>query len=151
MAPAWRSEVVSASLRWSATIAGMHPFGAFLAAVHRLQADPSFRAAFSMFAGLIIVGTAFYSVVEGWSPLDSLYFAVIAAATVGFGDFAPQTDIGKAFTIVYVLVGVGLLVMILGRIATSMVELRLESQASQQPQRRRLRIRSRPPKVDDSD
>ena len=36
-------------------------------------------------------------------------FSVITLATVGYGDFAPRTTLGKLFTVGYVLVGVGLL------------------------------------------
>ena len=126
----------------------MHPFSSFVVTLRQLLADPAFRAAFSMLVALMTVGTLFYAVVEGWSLLDSLYFAVIAAATVGFGDFAPQTDPGKAFTIVYVLTGVGLLVMILSRIATGMVEQRLQGQASSTPRKRRLRTRPRRAEAD---
>jgi len=120
----------------------MHPFRNFVETLRALLADEAFRAAFALLAALMTVGTVFYVVVEGWSPLDSLYFAVIAAATVGFGDFAPQTDLGKAFTIIYVLIGVGLLVMILSRIAAGMVERRLEESADIEPRKRRLRRRS---------
>jgi voltage-gated potassium channel len=132
----------------------MHPFESFVVTLRRLLADEGFRAAFSMFVALLTVGTVFYVVVEGWSPLDSLYFAVIAAATVGFGDFTPQTDVGKAFTIVYVLVGVGLLVLILSRVATGMVEQRVQRQANSRPRRRRPRVRRRradPDTTDDAD
>lgn len=119
----------------------MHPFQTFLITLRQLLADPGFRAAFSLLVALLTAGTLFYALVEGWSLLDSLYFSVIAIATVGFGDFAPQTDLGKAFTIVYVLIGVGLLVWILSRIATGMVEQRLERQASEEPRKRRRRVR----------
>ena len=128
----------------------MHPFKNFLETLRALLADEAFRAAFAMLAALMTVGTVFYVVVEGWSPLDSLYFAVIAAATVGFGDFAPQTDLGKAFTIIYVLIGVGLLVMILSRIAAGMVERRLEQSADGEPGKRRLR-RHRSEEADSSE
>ena len=103
-----------------------HPFLNFVTTVRRLLADPAFRAAFATLAALMLVGTLFYSFVEGWNLLDSLYFSVIAAATVGFGDLAPVTGIGKAFTIVYVLISVGLLVLILGSIARGMVDQRVE-------------------------
>jgi voltage-gated potassium channel len=115
----------------------MHPFRNFVVTLRALLADESFRAAFAILAVLMLVGTVFYTIVEGWSPLDSLYFAVIAAATVGFGDYAPATDLGKAFTIVYVLIGVGLLVMILSRIAAGMVERRLADTSKRKPRRRR--------------
>ncbi|MEX1296099.1 MAG: potassium channel family protein [Candidatus Limnocylindrales bacterium] len=121
----------------------MHPFKNFVVTLRTLLADESFRAALSILAALLLVATIFYTVVEGWSPLDSLYFAVIAAATVGFGDLAPTTDLGKAFTIVYVLIGVGLLVMLLSRIAAGMVERKLEETAGNEPRKRR-RVRRRP-------
>jgi uncharacterized membrane protein len=128
----------------------MHPFKDFVVTLRRLLADEGFRAAFAMLTALMVIGTIFYVIVEGWSLLDSLYFAVIAAATVGFGDYTPQTDLGKAFTIIYVLIGVGLLVMILGRIATGMVEVRLEQSTDEQPRRRR-RLRRRRPDASSSD
>ncbi len=129
----------------------MHPFRNFAETLRALLADEGFRAAFAILAGLMVIGTVFYTIVEGWSPLDSLYFAVIAAATVGFGDFAPQTELGKVFTIIYVLIGVGLLVMILGRIATGMVERRLAQQQSSKSRRRHRRVRRRQPGTDVAD
>lgn len=57
----------------------------------------------------LVTGTLFYHFVEGWRILDSAYFSVITLTTIGYGDFAPQTDIGKLFTIFYAFTGVGLL------------------------------------------
>jgi voltage-gated potassium channel len=55
------------------------------------------------------VGTVFYSKVEGWSVLDSLYFSVITLSTVGYGDLSPVTSFGKFFTIFYIIAGIGIL------------------------------------------
>lgn len=55
------------------------------------------------------IGVSFYHVVEKFSWIDSLYFCVITLTTVGYGDFSPQTDLGKLFTVVYVLVGIGII------------------------------------------
>lgn len=82
----------------------------FVRTLIRLFADAEVRPAVVSAAILLAVGTYFYHYVEGWSLLDSLYFCVITLATVGFGDFAPETTPGKIFTIMYVFIGVGLLV-----------------------------------------
>ena len=119
-----------------------HPFTNFIRTLQALLRDEAFRAGLTMLVGVLFTGTVFYMVVEGWSPLDSLYFAVIAAATVGFGDFAPQTELGKAFTIIYVLASVGLLVVILSRIAGGMIDRRM-AESGEAPPRRRIRGRSR--------
>lgn len=71
--------------------------------------DPEFRGLFYWVLGILGLGTWFYARVEGWGVLDSLYFSVITLTTVGYGDFSPQTTAGKIFTIVYILVGLGLI------------------------------------------
>jgi voltage-gated potassium channel Kch len=56
--------------------------------------------------GFIAVGTVFYHYVENWTWLDSVYFTVVTLATVGYGDFVPTTNLGKVFTIFYILIGI---------------------------------------------
>ena len=60
--------------------------------------------------------------------IDALYFCVTTLATVGLGDLAPETDIGKIFTIVYILSGVGLLAALLTYIAQRASAMREERQ-----------------------
>ena len=91
---------------------GTGPTTAFLKTFRRLLRDQAFRVATTFLAVMIATGTFVYTIVEEWSLLDSLYFAVIAASTVGFGDLAPVTDVGKIYTIVYVLVTTGLDVLL---------------------------------------
>lgn len=55
----------------------------------------------------LAIGATFYYFVEGMSPVDSIYFAAMTLTTVGYGDFAPKTDLGKMFTAVYAFVGIG--------------------------------------------
>ena len=55
---------------------------------------------------LLLIGGAFYSYVEGWRFIDSLYFSAMTITTIGYGDFTPKTDIGKMFTIVFAIIGV---------------------------------------------
>lgn len=71
--------------------------------------DPEFKALFIFVAMLLLTGMIFYSSVEKWRPLDSLYFSVTTLTTVGLGDLTPKTDAGKIFTIFYIIIGVGTL------------------------------------------
>ncbi len=61
-----------------------------------------------IFLILLLGGSCIYSYVEGWKYLDSVYFTVVTVTTVGYGDFAPQTDIGKIFTIFFSFFGIGM-------------------------------------------
>ena len=71
--------------------------------------DREFRALFTWVVLVIAIGTTFYVRVEHWRVLDALYFTIITLTTVGYGDFAPQTDPGKIFTMVYIFVGISLI------------------------------------------
>lgn len=58
---------------------------------------------------LLAVGTVAYRLLEDWSCVDSLDFCVVAATTVGFGDFSPTSDSAKIFTVFYILSGVAII------------------------------------------
>ncbi len=98
----------------------------FATAVRRGWADPKFRAVTFLVIVLLVSGTLFYWRIEGWTVLDSLYFSVITLTTVGYGDLAPATASGKVFTMVYVLLGLGILVSFLSIVAGNAVEARME-------------------------
>ena len=58
---------------------------------------------------IILAGTSFfYSTVEGWNTLDSLYFTVATVTTIGYGDFVPQTNTGKIFAIFFPFIGIAM-------------------------------------------
>lgn len=58
----------------------------------------------------IIGGAIFYHLAEGWRWVDAFYFCVATLTTVGYGDLTPVTDLGKIFTMVYLVTGIGLFV-----------------------------------------
>jgi voltage-gated potassium channel len=99
-------------------------FGA-LRAIWTLRRDPQFVSLALLAAIAIISGTGFYSVVEGLRVVDALYFSVVTLTTVGYGDFAPRTDVGKLFTAVYVLVGIGILLAFVTTVAAKVSQMPL--------------------------
>ena len=74
-----------------------------------LAREPEGRVLLGTSLGTIAVGTGVYMFLEGWSPVDALYFSVVTLATVGFGDLAPTTNEAKLFTVAYIIFGVGIL------------------------------------------
>jgi hypothetical protein len=79
--------------------------------------QPKYRSLLYWVIFTLAIGTIFYSAVEGWSLLDSLYFCVVTLGTVGFGDLAPLTTSGRAFTIFYILFGLSILAAFLNMLA----------------------------------
>lgn len=47
--------------------------------------------------------------------LTAIYWVLTTLATVGFGDYAPVTTAGKAFTIVLYITGIGLVSVFIGK------------------------------------
>jgi hypothetical protein len=71
--------------------------------------DKDYRSLLGASVLILFGGAFFYMYAEGWRFLDALYFSAITLTTIGYGDFSPQTDLGKIFTIIYIGFGVGLI------------------------------------------
>ena len=56
---------------------------------------------------VIIGGTVFFKLVEGWSWLDAYFFTVVTLSTVGYGSLVPATAAGKIGTTVFIFLGLG--------------------------------------------
>jgi hypothetical protein len=65
-------------------------------------------------------------------PRRSQYFAQVTLLTIGFGDFAPTTQLGRGIWFIFVLLGLGLLAF-----AISSISARFEQRAAQRLARRR--------------
>ena len=103
-------------------IAFVTVLGRFFRAIWRGLGDPAFRALAIMVAIVVGSGTVFYRQVEDWSWLDSFYFTIITLTTVGYGDLSPTTPGSKIFTVAYLIVGIGLLLTFVERVASHAVE-----------------------------
>lgn len=108
----------------------------FVVAIWRGLQDAEFRALAALVAVLLISGTVFYWRFEEWTVLDSLYFSVITLTTVGYGDLAPTSAPTKVFTIIYVLLGLGVLVSFLSLVARNAIDARIEKSNNRRAKRR---------------
>lgn len=93
---------------------------------------------------IVLCAAIFYSWAEDWSFLDAVYFSVITISTVGYGDFSPQTVAGKMFTIVYVLIGLGIFVATATTVATAILSHRLKDEDGADRKKRVRHPKKRP-------
>jgi voltage-gated potassium channel len=61
-----------------------------------------------MIIGILMLGTGGYIIIEGFNFLEALYMTVITMATVGFGEVHPLSSAGRIFTIILILLNIGL-------------------------------------------
>jgi len=102
--------------------------------------DNRFRISYAVLAVIvaIAVGTLGFYVVEGWPILSSLYVATQTVTTVGYGDVAPQTTLGRAFATLFMLVGVGVVLYALTSTVQSIVQLELLATFGQRRRHRKM-------------
>ena len=79
-------------------------------------------------------GTLGYIWLEGWSWLDAFYMTTISLTTVGFSEVQPLSSSGRLFTIVLILLGVGVLTYSIG----SLVEYILAARVGMRVRKRRM-------------
>ncbi|CAG7832242.1 unnamed protein product [Allacma fusca] len=91
----------------------------------------TFDIIFYLIPGLvvfIIFPAGLFTLIENWTYMDSLYYAFVSLTTIGFGDYVAGMGDGhnvwlwlyKACIIVWILFGLGYLMMILGFITKGM-------------------------------
>ena len=56
-----------------------------------------------------IIGTIGYIIIEDWGLVDAFYMTVITLTTVGFGEVFVLSSEGRLFTIILIMVGIGLI------------------------------------------
>lgn len=71
---------------------------------------------------LVLLGSAGYMSVEGWSFLDALYMTVTTITTVGYREVHPMSQTGRMFTLLVIVSGVTVLFYTVGKIAQVMFE-----------------------------
>lgn len=65
---------------------------------------------------LLLIGSVGYTLIEGWSFLEGLYMTVITLSTVGYSEVRPLSEAGRVFTLVLIIVGVGVAGYVLSKL-----------------------------------
>ena len=66
------------------------------------------------------------------SIVDSMWWSVVTLTTIGYGDVYPTTSGGRLFTALVALVGVGLIAIPSGLLASALTEARVEREKSEE-------------------
>jgi voltage-gated potassium channel len=89
-------------------------------------------------AALLVLGSLGYVVIEGWSFFDGLFMTVTTLTTVGYGEVHPQSMAGRAYTMVLILTGVGVMLYIIGALARVVVEGEIQEALGKRKVRRKV-------------
>ncbi len=87
-----------------------------------------------IFISVFLIGVFGISYTERLPLMDAIYFAIVTAATVGYGDISPQTTAGKALTIFLIIGGVGTFLGVIAGFTELLLSRREEKQRRQKLQ-----------------
>lgn len=59
------------------------------------------------------IGSLIFSHTESWSYGEAMYFCFIAFTTIGYGDLAPETPLGRSIFVFWALFGVGAMTVLI--------------------------------------
>src|SRR5574341_1261827 len=76
----------------------------------------------ALIAGVMLLGTVGYTLVEGWSLQDALWMTVITMTTIGYGEVNPLSSAGRWFTIGLIFLSISVAGYAIARLTTFVVE-----------------------------
>ena len=77
---------------------------------------------------------------NGWGIYDGAYFMAVVMTTVGFGDKSAKTGLGRAITIVWMFVALGITGLFISSLASSMTVDKMESGLEHLSDLRKLKV-----------
>lgn len=70
----------------------------------------------------LLGGAAIYARIETWQYLDAVYFCTFTLLTIGIGDYAPSTHLGRSLLFPYAIGGIVILGLVIGSIRSLVLE-----------------------------
>ena len=94
----------------------------FIEALVKAFKTPMFLSLFTTLFLIILSGTLFYTNKEGWGVVDAIYFCVVSLIPTGVNtNLTPVTNLGKVFTMLYLVVGTGVMFITLLTLGKTMI------------------------------
>ena len=76
-------------------------------------------------AGVLVFGAVGYMIFAGYPAFEAFYMALTTITTIGYGELLPMSKVARTWNIVYIILGVSTLLVTLGTLTQSVVELEL--------------------------
>ncbi|GEQ66784.1 hypothetical protein JCM33374_g447 [Metschnikowia sp. JCM 33374] len=76
-----------------------------------------------IFISFWLVGAVIFQSVESWSYFNALYFCFLCLLTIGYGDFHPDTALGRVFFIVWAIAAVPLMTILISNLGDTLFEI----------------------------
>lgn len=90
---------------------------------HKLKAE---KEMYGLLVSLLIfcvfwlVGAVVFHYVENWSYFQCVYFCLLCLITIGYGDFAPETALGRVFFITWAVSAVPLMTILISNMGDTL-------------------------------
>ncbi|MEW4368715.1 potassium channel family protein [Paenibacillus kandeliae] len=105
-------------------------------ALLKVGKEPLFRSLIITLLFILLSGTIFYRSTEGWSILDAFYFSFVSLIPTSVDtNLSPHSNLAKYFTMIYLVVGTGVMLIILIRLGLAAVD--FERSELQRPENHR--------------
>ena len=99
----------------------------------------------------LLGGAGMFAKVEGWLYPDAVYFADYTLLTIGIGDYAPATHLGRGLTIPFAIGGIVILGLVIGSIRSLVLERGKAKIGSRMVEKKREKLLERIEKGDRSE
>jgi voltage-gated potassium channel len=76
---------------------------------------------------VMLIGTAGYHYIEGWTWFDGFYMVVTTLTTIGYQEVHPLSHAGRVFNVFVILAGVSLVLLGVGALSQALLEFELQS------------------------
>nr|POF01698.1 outward-rectifier potassium channel tok1 [Quercus suber] len=90
-----------------------------------------------IFVTYLLLAALVFSHIEGWTYSQAVYFADVALLTIGLGDYAPITTLGRGLFIPFAMIGILVVGLVISSIRTLVLERARQNIATQINEKRR--------------